>query len=130
LQDSLLCLAPTFDHGASLARNLLDAERKDRLTTRDQKRSLEYFASKARSGFYSSPGDGKTMLALDVFKQFAAWDGDAARIWLGKLAEIRQIVLDVILVEIPPERMSPVTREFTSKLLMINQRRLLESLGS
>ena len=77
--------------------------------------------------FYGSTQDGKTMLALDVFRQFAERDRDAARIWLGKLAEIRQVAVDAILAEIPPQRMSPVARQFTSKLLMINQHRLLES---
>ncbi|MFT5028638.1 MAG: hypothetical protein ACI9VS_001066 [Candidatus Binatia bacterium] len=123
-----LHLAPTFDHGASLARNLSDEERKERLTTRDQNRSVERFAGRARSGFYASPKDTKTLLALDVFRQFAEKDPESARIWLGKLAEISQIAADAVLAEIPPQRMSPVTREFTLQLLMINQRRLLDSL--
>jgi hypothetical protein len=67
---------------------------------------------------------------VDVFKRFADRDREAARIWLGNLAQISQIAVDAILAEIPPQRMSPVTREFTLKLLMINQRRLLESLES
>lgn len=123
-----LRLAPTFDHGASLARNLSDEERKDRLATRDQKRSLDHFASRARSGFYESPNDAKTLPVLDAFQHFANREPESARIWLGKLAEISQIAVDAILAEIPPKRMSPVTREFTLKLLMINQRRLLECL--
>ncbi|MCW5557910.1 MAG: hypothetical protein KIT22_08770 [Verrucomicrobiae bacterium] len=124
-----LRLAPTFDHGASLARNLTDEERKERLTTRDRNRSVERFACRARSGFYASPHDGKTLLALDAFRQFAERDPDAARIWLGKLAGISQVAVDAILAEIPPQRMSPVTREFTLKLLMINQRRLLDTIA-
>jgi len=120
-------LAPTFDHGASLARNLTDEERKERLTTRDQNRSVEFFAARARSAFYVTPNDGRTLSALEAFQRFAGKDVKAARIWLGKLAEISQVAVDAILAEIPPQRMSPVAREFTSKLLMINQRRLLES---
>ena len=91
---------------------------------------MEHFAGRARSGFYASPKDGKTMLALEVFRQFAARDREAARIWLGKLAAISQAAVGAILTEIPPQRMSPVTREFTLKLLMTNQRRLLEILES
>jgi hypothetical protein len=121
-----LRLAPTFDHGAALARNLSDVERKDRLTTRDKNRDIEHFAARARSGFYP-PREGKrTLLASDVFQHFAMLDDTAARIWLGKLADVRQADLEAILREIPPQRMSPVTQEFTLKLLMINQRRLLE----
>jgi len=123
-----LRLAPTFDHGASLARNLTDEERKERLHTRDRNRTVEQFCGRARSGFYSAEQKEKTVLALDVFWRFAERDPAAARIWLGKLAEITHVAVDAILAEIPPQRMSPVTREFTLKLLMTNQRRLLESI--
>lgn len=129
LNAGMLRLSPTFDHGASLARNLTDEDRKSRLETRDKNRTVEHFAGKARSGFYATPKDDKTMLALDVFQKFAERDVAAARIWLGKLAGISQNVLDAILAEVPPQRMSPVTRAFTLELLMINQRRLLESLS-
>lgn len=125
----LLRLAPTYDHGASLARNLTDEDRRSRLDTRDKNRTVEHFAGKARSGFYATPRDGKTMFALDVFQHFAGRDA-AARIWLGKLSEISHNAVDAILAEIPPHRMSPVTKEFTTELLTINQRRLLESYSS
>jgi len=128
LDAGMLRLSPTYDHGASLARNLTDEERKSRLETRDKNRTVEHFAGKARSGFYARPKDDKTMLALDVFRRFAERDVTAARIWLGKLKGISQNAVDAILAEVPPQRMSPVTREFTLELLTINQRRLLESL--
>lgn len=70
------------------------------------------------------------MFALDVFRRFAERDMAAARIWLGKLGEISQKAMDGILAEVPPQRMSPVTREFALELLTINQRRLRESLSS
>lgn len=47
-----LYLAPTFDHAAGMARNLMDEERQERLTTRDGKRQIAYFARRARSAFY------------------------------------------------------------------------------
>src|SRR6185369_4968240 len=34
-------LAPTFDHGAALARNLQDSERQERLITKDRNRTIE-----------------------------------------------------------------------------------------
>jgi hypothetical protein len=129
LDAGVLQLSPTYDHGASLARNLTDEDRKSRLETRDKNRTVEHFAWKARSGFYATPKDDKTMFALDVFRCFGERDIAAARIWLGKLSEISQKAMDAILVEVPPQRMSPVTRAFTLELLMINQRRLLESLS-
>jgi len=123
-----LSLAPTFDHGASLARNLTDEERKERLFTKDRNRTVEHFAARARSAFFERSTDRKTMRALDVFRRFAERDPVSAGIWLGKLAEIDDNRIDAILEQVPPRRMSPVTREFTRKLLMINQTRLLEVL--
>ena len=119
-------LAPTYDHGSSLARNLLDDERKDRLQTRDKNRTVKFFAARARSGFYAPAGGGKTMFALDVFRWFADRQPVAARIWLGQLNATGSDVVDAILAEIPPERMSPTTKEFTQRLLAINREKLLE----
>jgi hypothetical protein len=106
LDGGTLWLSPTYDHGGSLARNLTDHERKSRLNTRDKNRTVEHFAGKARSGFYCTPGDAKTMFALDAFREFAERDAAAARIWLGKLREIGHDVVDAILAEVPPQRMS------------------------
>jgi hypothetical protein len=127
--EGMLRLSPTYDHGASLARNLTDEDRKSRLETRDKNRTVEHFCGKARSGFYATPKNDKTMFALDAFRRFAERDIAAARIWLGKLGEISEIAVNTILAEVPPQRMSPITRAFTLELLMINQRRLLESLS-
>jgi hypothetical protein len=125
LDNGRLYLAPTYDHGASLARNLTDEERKARLQTRDKNQSIEHFATRARSGFYRAIQDKKTLLTLDVFHDFARLDPAAAKIWLEKLSGIGSADVDAILAEVPPQRMSPITRQFTSALLSINQRRLL-----
>lgn len=43
-----LCLAPTFDHGASMARNISDKEREERLGSRDRNRQIPQFVRRAR----------------------------------------------------------------------------------
>lgn len=120
-----LYLAPTYDHGSSLARNLTDDERKDRLQTRDKNRTVAHFAAKAHSGFFKTRQDKKTMFTLDVFRHFAQLEPGAAKIWLEKLNGIDSAAVDAILEEVPPQRMSPITRQFTLELLRINQGRLL-----
>ncbi len=55
--DDGLRLAPTFDHGAALARNLLDSEREERLVTKDRNRTIEAFIERGRSAFYGSTSD-------------------------------------------------------------------------
>jgi hypothetical protein len=130
IQDGeILRLAPTFDHGASLARNLKDSKRQTHLNTRDKNQSVEHFAGKARSGFFKDGQDEKTMLTIDVFRHFAQLDPGGARIWLETLARVESDVVDAILAEVPPNRMSTITRQFTSALLGINQRRLLNELS-
>lgn len=48
-----LSLAPSFDHGAALARNLSDAERAERLASRDRHRQMAHFVRRARSALYA-----------------------------------------------------------------------------
>ncbi len=119
-------LAPTFDHGASLARNLSDEERKDRLESRDSGRRLPNFAARARSAFYASPADARVMTTLDAFSGFAAIDPAAGRVWLNRLAAVAQDEIRLIVQEVPPARMSEIAHRFTQELLVENQRRLLE----
>lgn len=56
-----LFLAPTFDHGASLARNLSDEDRKKRMSSSDNGYQVPSFAARARSAFYASEGQSRPM---------------------------------------------------------------------
>jgi hypothetical protein len=86
---------------------------------------VEHFSAKAHSGFFKTRQDKKTMFTLDVFRHFAQLEPGAAKIWLEKLNGIDSAVVDAILAEVPPQRMSPITRQFTFELLRVNQGRLL-----
>ena len=119
-------LAPTFDHGSALARNLTDAERQDRLTTTNAQRTVGYFVGRAMSEFY--PQDGpKPLPLLDVFHRFTSVHPPAARAWLARLQAVTPAQVDDILAQVPPERMSEVTRRFTREVLTLNRIRLLQS---
>jgi hypothetical protein len=126
LSDNTVRLAPTFDHGSSLARNLSDDEREDRLTTTNEKRAVRYFVGRALSEFYPIEA-GKTLPVLEVFCRFAALVPTEARAWLGRLDELSAAQMDEILAQVPSERMSPLTRRFTLELLTLNKTRLLQS---
>src|SRR5207244_10262791 len=75
-----LRLAQTFDHGASLARNISDQERKERLMTSDLNRSISHFARRASSAFYRSATDTKPLGTVDAFVAFAQLAPTAGRI--------------------------------------------------
>ena len=119
-----LRLAPSFDHGASLARNLTDNERKDRLRSKDVKRQIPHFSKRAQSSFYRGAADARPLSTLEAFKEFARHASDAARIWLDKLAGVTEREICAIMDEVPSARMSPIAKEFTTRLILINHNRL------
>jgi len=118
-------LAPTFDHGAGLARNLKDAEREERLRTKDRSRTIPFFAGRARSAFYKHELDTKPLPTVEAFVEFQTSAQKAVQIWLGRLAKIDRAAVQQILEEVPENRMSRISKEFTLELLMVNQARLL-----
>lgn len=123
---SALRLAPTFDHGAALARNLLDSERAERLTTRDRNRTVEAFAARGRSAFYASAADSRPLELREAFRSFAQGIPGAAAAWLGRLQAVNQEQIGSILRRVPAGRMSETCKRFTMEILLTNQRRLLE----
>ncbi len=118
-------LAPTFDHGAALARNLTDEERLSRMNTKDMGWHIETFARKARSAFYSGVPGSKALITDEAFWEFAGLARPAANAWLERLASIDEAAVQGIIDQIPAERMTEPARAFTLQLLSINQRRLL-----
>lgn len=128
LDKTELYLAPTFDHGASLARNISDEERKERLTTKDTNRQIPAFAAKASSAFFLHETDKKPLTTLDAWLEFSKNSPQAKYIWLNRLSGIELKQVKSIIDQIPGHRMSEVCREFTIQLLEENKRRLLEGL--
>jgi hypothetical protein len=119
-------LAPTFDHGAGLGRNLRDEERNERLATKDQNRTVAAFAQRAQSAFYGTESDTKPLPTIEAFRVFGESAPFAKAIWLERLLGVNPEQVWSILEKIPPERMSSVCKEFTFQLLLVNQHRLLE----
>lgn len=122
-----LGLAPTFDHGACLARNLLDSERSKRLQSTDSGFQIRTFATKARSAFYFGAGSPKPLTTLEAWNAFSSLAPSAAKTWLECLRRLENKLFEEILGQIPPARMSETTRSFTLRLLLTNKERLLET---
>ncbi|VAX11764.1 hypothetical protein MNBD_GAMMA25-2176 [hydrothermal vent metagenome] len=122
-----LCLAPTFDHAASLGRNESDDARKDRLTTADKGRSVEVFVKRAKSVLYKSPKSVKPLSTLDAFIEAARLRNTAAQCWLRKLADVSFLDLEEVFSNIPDSEISEEAKAFALKMLKINTMRLLNS---
>lgn len=125
-KDSAVQLAPTFDHGAALARNILDEEREERMTTKDRNRTIAAFAEKGRSAFYGSAADQRALELRKAFRLFSSLVPSAAVAWLDRLRAVNQDDISAILESVPLARMSPTCKRFTLELLLANKRRLLE----
>lgn len=130
LRSDTLRLAPTYDHGSSLARNLADEERKERLETRDRNRKVSHFAQRAQSKFYANPADPQSLGTLEAFRAFADLSPAAANAWRARLASIDRSQVQHVVEEIPSKRMSSITKHFTVELLEENKRRLMEGYGA
>jgi len=123
-----LYLAPSFDHGACLARNLADPERLQRLRTKDVGHQIETFASRARSAFYGDSSAERPLGTFDAFRACSLVSPQATRIWLMRLAAVAEPQVMNLLAEVPPDRLSAIGQEFTHALLASNRRRLLEGI--
>ena len=119
-------LAPSFDHGASCARNLSDNERDERLNTSDMGYSILTFAARARSAFYSEVALQRPLGTHQAFVEYCIVSGVEKAKWQTKLEMISESDLLNILNSIPPARMSDTTRKFTLQLLMANRAKLLD----
>ena len=121
-----LHLAPTFDHGASLARNLSDEERYERLESRDRGRRIPHFASRARSAFYADRSASRPLSTFEAWREFARRVPGEANRWLERLGHIGPADIEEILDQVPPDRMSSICARFTLDLIIENQQRLLD----
>ena len=118
-------LAPTFDHGASMARNLSDDERKDRLSTRDKGRQVSHFARRARSAFYADVTAKRPMTTVESWAAFSRLAQEASTMWQAQLRVIDADRVEALLAEVPPDRLSGIGRDFTFRLLNENRERIL-----
>jgi hypothetical protein len=127
IRDSENRLAPSFDHGASLARNEPDEKRFLRLNGPDPGFGIEKFARNARSSLYARDSDKKTLITLEAYRKFAERCPSAAHAWQERLHLLQAADFETIVERIPDDRMSRIAKDFTTRLLLINQRRILES---
>ncbi len=124
-----LYLAPSYDHGSSLARNESDEKRSHILVTKDKGSSLDTFCRRARSALYptgSVQGKVRSLLTTEAFE--FAWqhtNNECGNFWLDRLAAITPVTIRDTIQFIPDELMTPVSKEFTEQLLLINRNRLL-----
>ncbi|MDY6456709.1 HipA domain-containing protein [Acinetobacter faecalis] len=117
-------LAPSYDHGASLARNLSDVQREQRLTSKDKGQHISQFVLKSKSWFLDR-GTNKRLKSLETFKQYALMEKAAANSWLKILDELNDDQIYLIISKVPDKLMSKISKDFTFKLIQCNKLNLL-----
>lgn len=117
-------LAPSYDHGASLARNISDEMRTKRLTSKDRGQQVSQFVLKAKSWFLNREIDSRIKL-LDAFNEYALMEREAAKSWLKILKELDDEEIRLLISRVPEELMTQVAKDFTFKLIQCNKSNLL-----
>ena len=124
----MLSVAPTYDHGSSLGRELRDEKRQKIRTTADLRSDLAAYAMRARSAFFRTADAAGPLGTFDLLKVAAERAGSAVRAWVARVeAARRALPYDVLIDRVPPERMTIEAREFTSLLLEYNFNRICEA---
>ncbi|NOI76202.1 hypothetical protein F0224_10970 [Vibrio coralliilyticus] len=119
-------LCPTYDHAASLGRELTDKERLDRLTSKDKGRQVCTFVRRARSELFKLKSDKKPMFTVEAF-YFSVSDRERAKLhWLSKLEELTDDKIKEIFSKIPNTVISEHARQFSCEMVLENKKRLLQ----
>ncbi len=127
LPGGMTYLAPSYDHASSLGAIESDHVRQDRLTTRDQRRSMAHYVQRARSAFYRSPDDPKPMSTVEAFRHAASRRPHAAQVWLTRLSHIEMPShVRRLFDQIPDGRKAQHAADFAMQMLALNRQRLLE----
>jgi len=118
-------LCPTYDHAASLGRELLDSDRKERLESRDKNRQVKAFVKKAKSELFKLKTDKKPLNTLECFFH-AVKDREAAKQhWLKKLEDLSEHGINCVFDKIPHNLITPLARQFAIEMVLENRERLL-----
>jgi hypothetical protein len=119
-------LCPTYDHAASLGRELLDEERDERLNTSDKNRKVNQFVCKARSELFNLKTDKKPLLTIDVFYNAVSKRNKARTHWVSRLQKLKEEEIRNIFSNIPDNIITETAKEFAVQMILENMKRLLE----
>lgn len=125
--DARVTLAPSFDHGSSLARNETDDACIEMLRTKDRGRHISSYVQRARSAVYPHGADSRTrpLSTIEAFAYALRFSPKAGRAWLGRLKSVTEQQLVEIADMLPDEFITAGRRQFVVTYLLLNRARLL-----
>jgi hypothetical protein len=110
-------LAPSFDHASSLGFLLSDAERSERLTTRDHLRAIDAWAARARTPF-----QGRSHPCHAAARALQQVDTPVGEHWYETIEALPSIA--ELLDRVPRDRISESAAEFANRLYEVNRANL------
>lgn len=123
-QECFLC--PTYDHAASMGRELPEAQYVERLSTRDRNRTVQAFVLKARSELFKLKTDTKRLLTIDAFLLACDKRPNAKKHWLSRLEGVSDDDICNIFSRLPVRCATDYAREFATAVVIENKKRLLQ----
>jgi hypothetical protein len=109
-----VALAPTFDHGSSLGRELLDD--RARLLLADPK-GVQRYIRKATGGIFENAQASKGLSPMALVELIAAAYPELVRPWNNRIAALPEDFASPLLARIPESCMTQTSREFVLAFL-------------
>ncbi|MDG2938823.1 hypothetical protein P7M32_05995 [Bisgaard Taxon 10/6] len=126
----LYYLCETYDHAASLGRELTPEKRHILLTSKDKGQQLSTFVNKARSELFEYETDKKPLLTIDALKLALSYqDNNVKTYWINKINYLTEYEIQEILNKIKDEIMDKETKEFVLRMILENKKRILENVN-
>lgn len=126
LAPSRLELAPSFDHGSALGRELDDVSRQHRLISQDRGFTVEAYCSRGRSPFFSIDEARRGALSTrEAFRRAEVMNPASAMSWLRRLEAVPHSSLDEVVESVPASAMSGAAKRFARAVLQCNRNFLL-----
>lgn len=120
-----ITMAPTFDHGSSLGRELLE-ERAQRLL--NDREALRRYIRKATGGIYLDPTQKKGLSPVALVELIAQKYPELFEHWRQRVDELPAGFAKPLLAKIPDSAMSPRSKEF-ALVFLEETRRLITSIS-
>jgi len=120
-------LAPTYDHASGLGCRVSKDECNNRMTTSDQRYSVEYFVAKTKSAFFGK--DNKRIKTFDAFFVVSKYNKEAANYWIDKISTLEEESIMEIFNQIPSNWINKYSMKFACRILYENKKRIVENRG-
>lgn len=117
-------IAPTYDHGSSMAAFESDNKRKSILKN-ENNFGIMGFVDRAKTPFYSIDKKRKSIKTIEVLKDIYEFFPTEVMFWQNKLEQVQWMEIEKIFTKFPENIISDVAIDFSLNLLEANKKRIL-----